>query len=74
MTPKGKAKELFKKYSKGKDEYGWSLCEFDSCAKQCAIIAVDEILNLMINNFQWGIEHNGNIHYWQEVKQELEKL
>jgi hypothetical protein len=68
MTPKGKAKELFKKYSKGKDEYGWSLCEFDSCAKQCAIIAVDEIIN--------AIEYldDDSEYFWEQVKQELEKL
>ncbi len=37
-------------------------------AKKCALIAVDEILNLC-----W----NGNLkakEYWQEVKQEIEKL
>ena len=65
MTPKAKAKELFKKYSKGKDEHGWSLCEFDSCAKQCAVIAVDEILKA-IPNYE-------DIEYWHAVKQELLK-
>ena len=43
-------------------------------AKYCALIAVDEILNLMINNFQWDINYNGNIEYWQEVKQEIQAL
>ena len=68
MTPKKKALELFKKYSKGKDEHGWSLCEFDSCAKQCALIAVDEILNLCWNGNKVAME------YWQKVKQEIEKI
>ncbi len=62
MTPKEKAKELFKKYSKGKDEHGWFLCEFDSCAKQCAIIAVNEL-----------IKETGS-KYWYNVKSEIEKL
>ena len=62
MTPKDKARELFKKYSKGKDEHGWFLCEFDSCAKQCAIIAVNEL-----------IKETGS-KYWYNVKSEIEKL
>ena len=74
MRPKEKAKELVDKYLKGKDENGWSLCEFNSCAKQCALISVDEILNLMIKEFKWDVNNNGNIAYWQEVKQEIEKL
>jgi len=66
MTSREKAKEIFKKYAKGRDEHGWFLTEFDSCAKQCALIAVDEIIN-----------DNASIYsqqYWNEVKQEIEKL
>jgi hypothetical protein len=71
MTPKEKAKELYQKYSKGKDENGWYLCEFDSCAKKCALIAVDEIIKNDKENY--GI--NGFVfEYWQEVKQEIENL
>ena len=66
MEAKEKAKELFKKYSKGKDDHGWSLCEFDSCAKQCALIAVNEILGYM------GADRG--TEFWQEVKSEIEKL
>lgn len=62
MTPKEKAKELFKRYSKGKDEHGWFLCEFESCAKQCTLIAVDEL-----------IKETGS-KYWYNVKSEIEKL
>ena len=43
-------------------------------AKQCSLIAVDEILNFMIKSLKWDKETNGNIEYWQEVKQEIEKL
>lgn len=78
MTPKEKAKELFKKYSKGKDEHGWNLCEFDSCAKQCALIAVDEvILTLQCGIICIDVERKSHldlIKYWQEVKQEIELL
>jgi hypothetical protein len=72
MTAKEKAKELFKKYSKGKDEHGWALCEFNSCAKICTLIAVDEILKLEQARLIVG-SHN-YYDYYVEVKQELEKL
>ena len=78
MSPKAKAKELFKKYSKGKDEWGWSLCEYDSCAKKCALIAIDEILKNSVGyNAYDGVTDNdisADDNYWEEVKQELEKL
>ena len=72
-NPKQKAKELFKKYSKGKDEHGWSLCEFDSCAKKCALIAVDEILEVIIFN-KYDDKYWEEEEYWKEVKQEIEDL
>lgn len=51
--------------------------EYDSWneAKQCALIAVDEILWEIIkyadNSKEYVIE---NSKYWEEVKQEIEKL
>jgi hypothetical protein len=74
MTPKQKAKELFKKYSKGKDSHGWSLCEFDSCAKQCALIAVD--LHLEELSKMKLIFSDREIHYkfWKDVKSEIQLL
>ena len=76
MTPKEKAKQLFKKYSKGKDEHGWSLCEFDSCAKKCALIAVDEILKSVPKQPSISITmpHFEATVYWEEVKNEINKL
>ena len=38
-------------------------------AKQCALIAVDEIINVIEENC---LEYDDN--YWQEVKHEIEKL
>jgi hypothetical protein len=73
MTPKQKSKELFKKYSKGKDSHGWSLCEFDSCAKQCALIAVDEIIKETKLHDKTIYQH-GRTAYWEEVKQEIHLL
>lgn len=66
---KEKAKELFDKYC-----YAIRTEETDSgyftniiYAKNCALIAVEEILN---NGFDFTDESE----YWQEVKQEIEKL
>jgi hypothetical protein len=60
MTPKEKAKELF-------DKMYWhfrTVTDTDIC-KQCALIAVDEIIESCIQKFEW---------YWIEVKQEIELL
>jgi hypothetical protein len=61
MTPKEKAKELV--YKMNCQRY----MALDS-SKQCALIAVDEIL--LINKLQ-DIESQ---NFWQEVKQEINKL
>ena len=60
MTPKEKAGDLFYKFSMENQYY--------ERAKQCALIAVDEILNVLnvIDNFE--------MIYWEQVKQEIEKL
>lgn len=43
-------------------------------AKECALIAVDEILSLMIKFHGRHIEDNSTeIGYWQEVKNEINK-
>jgi hypothetical protein len=62
MTPKEKAKELFDKYNKTVNTITYTPI------KKCALIAVDEILNLCWNGNEVGIK------YWNEVKQEIEKL
>ena len=69
MTPKDKALELYNKYEQlGRDfTRGVSMKEF---AKQCALIAVDEILDTVKHTPIEFIETD----YWQEVKQEIEKL
>jgi hypothetical protein len=69
MTPKEKAEELFDKFRvKVLDRDGTSAMNgFE--AKQCALIAVDEIL--LITRESYDIDH---INWWQEVKTEIEKL
>jgi hypothetical protein len=65
LTPKEKARKLVQKIHEldlDRDDYNgisWSM------AKQCALIAVDEILNV-IDNFE--------MIYWENVKQEIELL
>ncbi len=73
MTPKEKAEELVikmyqplpasKEAEKGKEHLYYN--QFNA-AKQCALIAVDEILS--------AIGFSVMDEYWQEVKQEIEKL
>jgi hypothetical protein len=69
MTPKEKAEELVDKFV----QYTPADSEFEyPYAKQCALIAVDEILDSItkINQYDFGTLN----YYWNEVKQELEKL
>jgi hypothetical protein len=77
MTPKEKAKELIRQfYSVGAIE-----------CKQCALIAVDEILYAYPHTYEMEklstkagediyitMNVRSNIGYWNEVKQEIEKL
>jgi hypothetical protein len=80
MTPKEKAEELFWKYRPiiaGK-QFVTDLVlmtEAKELTKQCALIAVDEILNIKPNNpFIVNGYYKAPIQYWREVKQEIEKL
>jgi hypothetical protein len=62
MEAEKKARELVDKFS--------NVALLDSYeAKQCALIAVDEILKIT-----WVDKFLTVQEYWQEVKQEIEKL
>lgn len=80
MTPKEKAEELFNKmYEKIEDttagmfeeDIAYIDIRYNRTAKQCAIIAVDEILKSRPFITDSQIEYN---EYWQEIKQEIKKL
>lgn len=74
MTPKEKAKELIHKYVALTDGwvYGKSSWEYK---KQCALIAVNEIINESSEKIhRQGRSLLSDKEYWQQVKQELEKL
>ena len=74
MTPKEKAEELFDKFNNpDRTNYPYS-----HNAQQCALIAVDEILNEYAHAENHIEDIMGKISiyikYWQEVKQEIEAL
>lgn len=81
MTPKEKAKELVNKYKPF--VYGFigssmltntedqSVIKMN--AKQCALIAVDEIINYLTTSLDVQTSLIA-VDYWREVKQEIEKL
>lgn len=64
MTPKEKAAELVDKFVSITLWNGYV-----TSAKECAYIAVDEILEVIQNLYFMG-----TVDYWQEVKEEIEKL
>ncbi len=71
MTPKEKAKELFNKY--------WGLLLIHNVShrklftKECALIAVDEILDDDVFDMSEELFEN-RINYWEQVKKEIEKI
>jgi hypothetical protein len=75
MTPKQKAKELVDKFFEYSYRVKWDIDKnkwehnFDQ-SKQCALIAIDEIIEW---SSQWNGLHN-EISFWQEVKTEIELL
>ena len=84
MTPKEKANELVNKYFleiEGADRYAFNLSSLNLyIAKQCALIVVNEILdNNCGSTTDYGVDAEDNElymdeYFWQEVKQEIEKL
>mgnify|MGYP006298333047 CR=1 FL=1 len=71
MTPKEKAEELVSKMAIS-TSYGYNYTGGDDIpmyknkwVKECALIAVDEIIRALSDEQDW---------YWDEVKQEIEKL
>jgi hypothetical protein len=73
MTPKEKAQELFDKY--------WTLIAYKIegsvgrlVIKQCALIAVDEILSDYKNYLLHENTEYKGLMYWTDVKKEIEKL
>jgi hypothetical protein len=81
MKAKEKAIELYSKMDvihyiklggKNSDSKGLPISMYDTQIKQCALIAVDEIINYLLDS-DWALINN-KAKYWQEVKEELLKL
>jgi hypothetical protein len=68
MTPKEKAKQLIEAMA-----FSCRECDYEAKAKQCALIAVDEII--ASNPIAFDEDDNCIAkQWWQEVKTEIEKL
>ena len=67
MTPKEKAKELVNKFLQ---IYDGRVPQ----AKQCALICVDEVLENITEEVMTYKPFMMNTDYWQEVKEEINKL
>jgi len=74
MAPKEKATQLVDYFTNtmlGADMYG----DYDEATKKCALIAVDEIIESVLPSSDFGGYINKNtVEYWQQVKEEIEKL
>ena len=70
MTPKEKADKLFRRYYIESDLLQENLSTIE--AKECALIAVDEIINTI--EFSSQSDELSKRSYWEQVKQEIEKL
>lgn len=69
MTPEQKAAELINKmYYTQSSPTSWVQ------AKECALIAVNEIIRYTYMGKAKSKNDDNSFEYWQEVKQEIEKL
>jgi hypothetical protein len=68
MIPKEKAMQIFNRMCNSVDE----LLPFD--VKECALIAVDYIITSNPHSNPFNTDVYSTMSYWQEVKQEIEKL
>ncbi len=83
MTPKEKAEELFKKFLDATLAYDCgdhtaeginnSILVMVREAKQCALIAVDEVMNNPYNH-QMDLSEKLHDEFWEQVKEEIQKL
>ena len=71
MTAKEKAKYLVYKYYNEMNPNAPDCNISFAQAKQCALIAVNEIISIKLLWFQKDTEH---LDFWKEVKEELLKL
>ena len=71
MTPKQKAKEIVDKYNLNENLF-FSISEYQ--AKDCALIAVDEVLEAT-KRYDYTLGPNPSYNeYWLKVKYQIEQL
>ena len=72
MTPQEKADELYSKYDDLLNKDFGNPIVFDNQLKQCALIAIDELIEFAYNY----IDYNEKVtkEYWEKVKIEIENL
>jgi hypothetical protein len=68
MTPKLKAVQIILKMQFQKETLSFEQ------GKQCALIAVNELIYQLVEIGNQEFAFIYNVEYWQEVKQEIEKL
>ena len=76
MTPKEKAKELVTKFAEIEDEQPIFVISYTQ-VKKCALICVDEIYKLnqlKVGRYEGERDIEMYYSYWEDVKQEIEKL
>jgi len=76
MTPKEKAQQLIEQYYSvlgGIEPKDWEYFHKEN-ARVCALIAVDEIMIILQRWDAFKFKKSPELIYWQEVKQEIEKL
>lgn len=72
MTPKEQAKELVHRYVDLTDGWVYGIKSWEH-KKKCALIAVDAVMDeLTVMNY--GLQYLNRMAYWNEVKEEIEKL
>ena len=70
MTPKEKAIDLVE------DMHDAPEMGYNEHAKECALIAVDEIIPI-VESYEDALslsQQSGEVEYWNEVKEEIKKL
>jgi hypothetical protein len=75
MTPKEKAEELYNKMYSVRSNTASDITMY--FAKQCALIAVDEVLKSIVaknDDERLAYELLGNKFYWNDVKHEIGNL
>jgi glutathionyl-hydroquinone reductase len=74
MTPLEKANELYSKFDNLFNKDFMLPIVYDNQLKECALIAVNEIIKEIDDRFLERYDATDRYFYWQEIKKEIEKL